>query len=219
MIRLIEYACEELGLKPAPASNQVIQRDRYARLATALALMASSIEKFETHFKRMGILDDAIKRIFNPPLTEMMINVGRLTRYSEDWYTILTSLGLCARAQMNRFYNLKLVLDLYNSITGFDLIEHDLLLASERSWNLLKILNSKEQFSKKDDNFPKNWFKPLKYGDTMLQLKDFLGETKISEKIALELLENYYDERGWDITTGIPTLKKIKQLNLEQYLS
>ena len=45
-LELEELTCKELGLKPAPASNQVIQRDRYARLATALALMASSIEKF-----------------------------------------------------------------------------------------------------------------------------------------------------------------------------
>ncbi len=45
-LELEEIACEELGLKPAPVSNQVIQRDRYARVATALALLASSIEKF-----------------------------------------------------------------------------------------------------------------------------------------------------------------------------
>ncbi len=31
-LELEEIACEELGLKPAPVSNQVIQRDRYARV-------------------------------------------------------------------------------------------------------------------------------------------------------------------------------------------
>ena len=35
-IELEELTCKYLGLKPAPISNQVIQRDRYARLASAL---------------------------------------------------------------------------------------------------------------------------------------------------------------------------------------
>ena len=44
----------ELGLKPEPCSNQVIHRDRYARLATALALlMASSIEKFVVQVRHL----------------------------------------------------------------------------------------------------------------------------------------------------------------------
>ena len=58
----------------------------------------SSIEKFKSHFNRMGIPSTAFKRIFSPPVKEMVVNVGRLTRYAEDWYTILTSLGLCGRA-------------------------------------------------------------------------------------------------------------------------
>jgi aldehyde:ferredoxin oxidoreductase len=67
----------------------------------------------------MGIPKLANQRLLTPPKEEMIINVGRMTRYSEDWYTILTSLGLCARAQMNRFYNHELITELYNSVTDF----------------------------------------------------------------------------------------------------
>jgi adenylosuccinate lyase len=38
--------CRKLGLAAAPASSQVIQRDRHAELVTALAITAASIEKF-----------------------------------------------------------------------------------------------------------------------------------------------------------------------------
>jgi adenylosuccinate lyase len=38
--------CERLGLKPAPVSSQVIQRDRHAELMSALAITAASLEKF-----------------------------------------------------------------------------------------------------------------------------------------------------------------------------
>jgi adenylosuccinate lyase len=39
-------ACRSLGLAPAPVSSQVIQRDRHAELLSALAITASSLEKF-----------------------------------------------------------------------------------------------------------------------------------------------------------------------------
>jgi adenylosuccinate lyase len=38
--------CEQLGLRPAPVSSQVIQRDRHAELIGALAITAASLEKF-----------------------------------------------------------------------------------------------------------------------------------------------------------------------------
>ena len=37
--------CEELGLKPAPASTQVIQRDRHAEVLSTLAILGSTMEK------------------------------------------------------------------------------------------------------------------------------------------------------------------------------
>lgn len=177
-----------------------------------------TIGKMKSHFNRMGIPESAFSRIFSPPKKEMGINVGRLTRYSEDWYTSLTSLGICARAQMNRFYGLELATAFYNAVTGLDMQIEDLRIAAERSWNLLKILNVKEGFSRKDDKFPKGWFKPLKFGDSHLQLKDFYGVTLITTEIANQLLDDYYDERGWDKTTGQPTQEKIKELGLEKYI-
>lgn len=177
-----------------------------------------TIGKMKSHFNRMGIPESAFSRIFSPPKKEMGINVGRLTRYSEDWYTSLTSLGICARAQMNRFYGLELATAFYNAVTGLNMQIEDLRKAAERSWNLLKILNVKEGFSRKDDKFPKGWFKPLKFGDNKLPLKDFYGETLITTEIANQLLDDYYDERGWDKTTGQPTQEKIKELGLEKYI-
>jgi len=38
--------CRSLGLEPAPVASQVIQRDRHAELLNALAITASSLEKF-----------------------------------------------------------------------------------------------------------------------------------------------------------------------------
>jgi adenylosuccinate lyase len=54
------YVCRKLGLKPEPAATQVVQRDRHAEFLTALALIASSIEKFSIelrHLQRTEVLE------------------------------------------------------------------------------------------------------------------------------------------------------------------
>ncbi|MHA1274761.1 MAG: aldehyde ferredoxin oxidoreductase N-terminal domain-containing protein [Promethearchaeota archaeon] len=181
------------------------------------ASSGGSEERFKTHFDRMGIPKSAFDRLFRPPIDKMRINVGRLTRYSEDWYSILTNLGLCARAQMNRFYSLKLVTSFYNSITGFKITPDEMRIAGERSWTLLKLLNAREGFSRKEDRFPDPWFKPLKYGENQLELKDFFGEIIITRELANKLLDDYYDERGWALETGLPSNQKLQELELSEF--
>ncbi|WRD25423.1 adenylosuccinate lyase [Helicobacter pylori] len=52
-LELEELACEFLDLKTANINNQVIQRDRYARLACDLALLASSCEKIAVNIRHL----------------------------------------------------------------------------------------------------------------------------------------------------------------------
>jgi adenylosuccinate lyase len=51
---LERLACERLGLEPAPTSTQVLQRDRHAELLAALALTASSLEKFALEIRHLA---------------------------------------------------------------------------------------------------------------------------------------------------------------------
>jgi len=48
-----EYVCKKLGLKPAPISTQIIQRDRHAEYLCTLALIASSIDKYATEIRHL----------------------------------------------------------------------------------------------------------------------------------------------------------------------
>ena len=94
-LELEEYAMKELGLKPEPCSNQVVHRDRYARLATALACMASTIEKFAVqvrHLQRTEVYEceeffakgqkgsSAMPHKRNPILTENITGLARSIR-------------------------------------------------------------------------------------------------------------------------------------------
>ncbi|HUL00832.1 MAG TPA: adenylosuccinate lyase [Nitrospirota bacterium] len=54
------YVCRKLGLSPEPVATQVVQRDRHAEFLSALALTASSIEKFcieLRHLQRTEVLE------------------------------------------------------------------------------------------------------------------------------------------------------------------
>ncbi|MBE0495766.1 MAG: adenylosuccinate lyase [Campylobacterales bacterium] len=94
-VELEERVCEALGLASAPASNQIIQRDRYATLMNALALLASSCEKIAIavrHYQRTEVYEaeeffskgqkgsSAMPHKRNPVLTENITGLCRMIR-------------------------------------------------------------------------------------------------------------------------------------------
>lgn len=94
-IELEELVCADLGLSPAPVSNQVIQRDRYARVIADLALLASSCEKIAVeirHLQRTEVYEaeeffeegqkgsSAMPHKRNPVLSENITGLCRIIR-------------------------------------------------------------------------------------------------------------------------------------------
>lgn len=51
--RVEAHVCRKLGLKPAPVSTQIIQRDRYAEYFCTLAIIASTIEKMAVEIRHL----------------------------------------------------------------------------------------------------------------------------------------------------------------------
>ncbi|HYA01803.1 MAG TPA: adenylosuccinate lyase [Syntrophobacteria bacterium] len=90
-----ELACARLGLKPAPISTQVLQRDRHAEYFSVLAVLASSVEKIATeirHLQRTEVREaeeyfaegqkgsSAMPHKRNPIATENLCGLARLVR-------------------------------------------------------------------------------------------------------------------------------------------
>jgi len=90
-----EFVCERLGLKPAPISTQIVQRDHHAEFFTTLALIATSIEKFSVelrHLQRTEVLEaeeffskgqkgsSAMPHKRNPISSENLSGLARLLR-------------------------------------------------------------------------------------------------------------------------------------------
>jgi adenylosuccinate lyase len=90
-----ELVCARLGLRVAPATSQIIQRDRHAELFTTLALCGASLEKFATeirHLQRTEVREveepftegqkgsSAMPHKRNPILSENLTGLARLLR-------------------------------------------------------------------------------------------------------------------------------------------
>lgn len=90
-----EYACRLLGLKPAPISTQIIQRDRHAQFFSTIAVVGSTLEKIATeirHLQRTEVLEamepfgkgqkgsSAMPHKKNPILSENITGLARLLR-------------------------------------------------------------------------------------------------------------------------------------------
>jgi adenylosuccinate lyase len=90
-----EFVCGKLGLKPAPISTQIVQRDHHAEFFTTLAIIASSIEKFSIelrHLQRTEVLEaeeffskgqkgsSAMPHKRNPVSAENLSGLARLVR-------------------------------------------------------------------------------------------------------------------------------------------
>lgn len=90
-----EYVCEKMGLKPAPVSTQIIQRDRHAEFVTTLAVIGASLEKIAVeirHLQRTEVLEaeeffskgqkgsSAMPHKRNPIQSEKVSGIARLLR-------------------------------------------------------------------------------------------------------------------------------------------
>ena len=90
-----KITCENLGLKPAPVSTQIIARDYHAYFIQSLALIASVIEQFATeirHLQRTEVLEleegfskgqkgsSAMPHKKNPVLSENLCGLARVVR-------------------------------------------------------------------------------------------------------------------------------------------
>jgi len=62
--QLEERVCKLLGLKPSPASTQILQRDRHAQLISALAICGTTLEKIALEVRNLQRTD--VKEVEEP---------------------------------------------------------------------------------------------------------------------------------------------------------
>jgi aldehyde:ferredoxin oxidoreductase len=172
-------------------------------------------EKYTEWFlKRLDMADEVKKKIYGDPpnldsSTYSPERIALMVKWYEDLSFVRDSLGVCLFA-----VNTKSVIgntycaELISAYLGLNFSATDIMMAGERILNLLKAYNVREGLTRVDDTLPSKLFQePLQNGtpEGPILSRDHMDK----------LLDAYYELRGWNTKTGVPTREKLGELGLE----
>lgn len=127
---------------------------------------------------------------------------------SEHMERVADNLGICKWIYTLFVYeDAEMPTRLFNLVTGKDWEIDKLLKVSERVRNLERMFDVRQGLRRSDDTLPKKFF------EQALSKGKFKGEVMDKEKFE-QMKDEYYDLRGWDKETGIPTREKLEELGL-----
>lgn len=138
--------------------------------------------------------------VVNPPEAKVVIDL-------ENALTTLDSVGGCKF--MGILLSAEDIARLIASATGWDFGVDDFRTGGERVYNLMRAFCAREGVSRENDLLPPRLMQdPLPSGP---------AQGMVIERDMLEKLKDaYYDFRGWDLATGLPTPDTLRRLDLDE---
>jgi aldehyde:ferredoxin oxidoreductase len=124
-----------------------------------------------------------------------------LVKLYQDLSAVVDSVGMCifSTFALNPDHYARLL----ETATGIERATEEILMVGERIWNLERLFNAREGFTRADDTLPAR----------LLQARLPGGHSK-SQPVDLEpMLEEYYQLRGWD-EEGQPASETLTRLGL-----
>lgn len=123
------------------------------------------------------------------------------TKIFQDRFAAVDSLVVCKFA----FFGVgeEEYANILSAVTGVDYSSEDLMQVGERIWNLERLYNLREGFSRDDDMLPERFFEE-EAGGRIIDRNEFL-----------KTRDEYYRMRGWD-EHGVPTKRTLRRLGIEE---
>lgn len=170
----------------------------------SVAMVERTPEQIRRYCEKLGLRPEVVDRI----VASDGYDVGRLTKWTEDACSALELLGVCMFPPFQR-----LPLDLWaeacSAATGIETTADDLVKASENLWHARRAYNLREGSGPGDDTCPDRFFsEPVSVGDRPF--------APLSRPDFESLVRAYYDERGWDPSTGEPPPAILEALGLAE---
>jgi len=201
----VKDAIQKLGLNPEKYAIDVKGSEIPAydpRGTWGMALAYSTADRGACHLRAWAVSQDAFGKL-EPKTFE---GKPALVKDLEDLNSIKWSMIVCDFWLINY----EEMAALLSPVWGKEVKAQELKIKGERIWNLGRLFNVREGFSRKDDKLPSKFFtQPLKGGPT--------DGIKVSEEEFEKALNEYYAIRGWN-SNGIPKEETLKRLNLSTLL-
>ena len=137
---------------------------------------------------------------------------GKIVKDGEDLYDVIDSLILCKFSRGTYYDGLEDMAKYYTLATGIKMTPKELIKAGERINNLARLFNIREGVGTREFDAlpPKIMNVPIP--------DEGVAKGSVVSKEEFELgLDDYYAVRGWT-REGIPTVEKLKKLDLGEYV-
>jgi len=133
------------------------------------------------------------------------LNAHKVRAYKalSNWAWIHNHLGSCQFIPWSRDQLVEIV----RAITGWETNLYELLKATERGVTMARAFNMREGLTRKDDVLPRRMSMP--------HVSRTLNEKPIDPEVLDEHVSMFYGMMGWDPETGLPTLAKLQELDIE----
>jgi len=136
---------------------------------------------------------------------------GKIIMDLEDQYNIIDSLILCKFSRGVYYDGLEDMAKYYTLATGIKMTAEELILAGERINNIARLFNIREgKGTREYDTLPP------KIMNVPIPDEGIAKGSHVNQKEFDLGLDDYYDVRGWT-KNGIPTVKKLKELDLNKF--
>ncbi len=95
-----------------------------------------------------------------------------------------------------------------NAVTGMDMTAEEGRVVGERIWNLERAINVRRGVNRSKDSLPNRYLlEPIPDGPSKGM---YTSQSELDQ-----MLDEYYEFRGWDKKSGIPTKKRLRELGLD----
>ena len=209
LARGVKYASEEMGKGSDAYAVHVKGLESPAwgpRSVPGMALALATADRGGCHQRAFPILyevggewnGEAVDR-------DALKGKGEIVAHLQNYLAALDTLVKCDFAA----YSIKdsTYCQMLEAATGNQWNVDKLMQLGERIWNQVKLFNLREGFSRSDDTLPKRFTEePLPAGPQ--------EGKKITLQDLDQLLDEYYQVRGWD-SSGEPSPEKLKELGLD----
>jgi aldehyde:ferredoxin oxidoreductase len=156
--------------------------------------------------KRHDMFDDVKEAVFGSPPKLHDLDSVMLVKWYNDLSCVYDSLGFCMFSDSFEAMGPTLYAKLYSAYTGHSITPVELMVAGERIFNVMRAYNTREGMRREHDDWPQRFYdQPLRRGDETYSL----SKEKVDQS-----LNRYYELRGWDVKTGVPTQGKLRELQL-----
>jgi aldehyde:ferredoxin oxidoreductase len=127
---------------------------------------------------------------------EKAANVAR----HQDWRTVFNAMVMCLFANIEPALQVELI----NAACGLNWSLEEMMLAGERAWNLKRLINLRLGLRREHEKLPKALLQPYAEGGAAGYVIPFD-----------EMLQAYYQARGWDWQSGAPLPHTLRRLGLD----